>query len=39
VLFSGMAGALSLARAAVDVKLQEDMLKASREFYIKAFCD
>lgn len=39
VLFSGMAGALSLARAAVDPESRNAILEASREFYIKAFCN
>ena len=39
VLFSGMAGALSLARASVDLQSRRAILKASREFYIRAFCN
>jgi len=39
VLFSGMAGALGLARASVDLQLRKAILKASREFYIRAFCN
>jgi len=39
VLFSGMAGTLNLARASVDLKSRKAILKASREFYIQAFCN
>src|SRR5262249_22073631 len=38
VLFSGMAGSLTLARATVDLASRKAILEASREFYIKAFC-
>ena len=38
VLFSGMAGALSLARAVADEEMRQSILQGAREFYIKAFC-
>ncbi len=38
VLFSGMAGALSLARASADLESRKAILEASREFYVKVFC-
>jgi len=38
VLFSGMAGALSMARSVADVDLRQRILEGAREFYIKAFC-
>jgi len=38
VLFSGMAGSLTLARATVDLASRKAILKASRDFYIEAFC-
>jgi TetR/AcrR family transcriptional repressor of nem operon len=38
VLLSGMAGALSMARAAVDLESRKSFLEASRKFYIKSFC-
>lgn len=38
ILFSGMAGALNLARGMVDQQSRETLLKTAREFYIKAFC-
>ena len=39
VLFSGMVGALNVARAAVDPESRKRILEASKEFYIKAFCN
>jgi len=39
VLFSGMVGAISMARAVSDPKLREEILKSSREMYIQAFCN
>ena len=38
VLFPGMAGALSVARAVADEGLRQRILQAAREFYIKSFC-
>jgi TetR/AcrR family transcriptional regulator, transcriptional repressor for nem operon len=38
VLFSGMAGALSLARAVADEGMRQSILQGAREFYIKSFC-
>jgi len=38
VLFSGMAGALSLARTVADKEMRQSILQAAREFYIKTFC-
>ena len=38
VLFSGMAGALSVARAVVDEGTRQSILQGAREFYIKSFC-
>jgi len=38
VLFSGMAGALSLARVVADEEMRQSILQGAREFYIKAFC-
>jgi TetR/AcrR family transcriptional regulator, transcriptional repressor for nem operon len=38
VLFSGMAGALGLARAVVDESVRHQILQAARKFYIKSFC-
>ena len=38
VLFSGMAGALSMARSVADADLRQSILQGAREFYIKAFC-
>ncbi|MCX6048161.1 MAG: TetR/AcrR family transcriptional regulator [Chloroflexi bacterium] len=38
VLFSGMAGALSLARAVADQALQAEILGAARELYTKVYC-
>ncbi len=39
VLISGMMGAVNLARAAVDPVSRKNILAASKEFYIKAFCN
>jgi TetR/AcrR family transcriptional repressor of nem operon len=39
ILFSGMAGALNLARATPDPEKRKTILRAAKEFYIKAFCD
>ena len=38
VLFSGMAGTLSLARAVSDEHTRTRLLHAAKEFYIQAFC-
>jgi TetR/AcrR family transcriptional repressor of nem operon len=38
ILFSGMSGALSLARAMADEGKRQEILKTAREFYIRAFC-
>lgn len=38
LLFSGMAGALNVARAVSDNHRRQRILDVSREFYIKAFC-
>lgn len=38
ILFSGMAGALNLARSMADRERRESMLEAAKDFYIKAFC-
>jgi len=38
LLFSGMAGALNVARAVNDEGKRQRILDLSREFYIKAFC-
>jgi TetR/AcrR family transcriptional regulator, transcriptional repressor for nem operon len=38
VLFSGMAGTLSLARAVSDEQIRARLLHAAKEFYIQAFC-
>jgi TetR/AcrR family transcriptional regulator, transcriptional repressor for nem operon len=38
VLFSGMAGTLSLARAVSDEQTRARLLRAAQEFYINAFC-
>lgn len=38
VLFSGMAGTLSLARAVSDEQTRARLLHAAKEFYIEAFC-
>lgn len=39
VLLSGMMGTVNMARAAVDQESRKTILDASREFYIKAFCN
>ena len=39
VLFSGMAGALSVARAITDPELKKRILDSSREFYIQTYCE
>ena len=39
VLFSGMAGALTMARAVADPELRRTILASAREFYIAAFCN
>ncbi len=38
VLFSGMAGTLSLARAVSEEQTRARLLHAAKEFYIQAFC-
>jgi TetR/AcrR family transcriptional regulator, transcriptional repressor for nem operon len=38
LLFSGMAGALNVARAVNDDRQRQRILDISRDFYIKAFC-
>lgn len=38
VLFSGMAGALSVARAVSDQALRDAILESARTFYTKTFC-
>jgi len=37
-LFSGMVGALSVARAVADQALQAELLAAARELYTKVYC-
>lgn len=37
VLFSGMAGALSLARSVADSDLRQSILRCAKDFYIEAF--
>jgi TetR/AcrR family transcriptional regulator, transcriptional repressor for nem operon len=37
-LFSGMSGALSLARATSDEELRRKILESSRSFYVQALC-
>ena len=39
VLFSGMAGALSVARAVFDPALRQSILKSARDFYVNTFCE
>jgi hypothetical protein len=34
-----MVGAVNLARAAIDLESRKTILEASRDFYIKAFCN
>ena len=38
VLFSGMAGALSMARAVADEDTRQRILQGAKEFYIQSFC-
>jgi|SRR5262245_2959901 len=38
VLFSGMAGTLSVARALADEGMRQRILQGAREFYIRSFC-
>jgi TetR/AcrR family transcriptional repressor of nem operon len=38
VLFTGMAGALSVARAVADEGMRQRILEGAREFYIQSFC-
>ncbi len=37
VLFSGMAGAVTLARSVADEDMRKNILQAARQFYVKAF--
>ncbi|HMG32942.1 MAG TPA: TetR/AcrR family transcriptional regulator [Blastocatellia bacterium] len=39
ILFSGMAGALNVARAAANPEHRDAILRSARAFYIKAFCE
>lgn len=39
VLFSGMAGALSVARAVSNPEMRQSILESARDFYIKTFCE
>ena len=39
ILFSGMAGALNLARATADPEQRKTILQSAKDFYIKAFCE
>lgn len=39
VLISGMMGAVNMARATVDPASRKNILAASKEFYIRAFCN
>lgn len=39
VLFSGMAGALSAARAVADPALRASILDAARDFYLRTYCE
>ena len=39
VLFTGMAGALSVARAVSDQALRDSILESARTFYTKTFCE
>jgi hypothetical protein len=39
ILFSGMAGALNVARATADPELRTSILRSAKEFYIKAFSE
>jgi TetR/AcrR family transcriptional repressor of nem operon len=38
ILFSGMAGALSLARAVADESTRQKILEDAKEFYTRSFC-
>jgi TetR/AcrR family transcriptional regulator, transcriptional repressor for nem operon len=38
ILFSGMSGALSLARAVSDTAMRTRILEGAKEFYIRSFC-
>jgi TetR/AcrR family transcriptional regulator, transcriptional repressor for nem operon len=38
VLFSGMAGALSVARAVADEDMRQRILEGARDFYVQSFC-
>jgi len=38
VLFSGMAGALNLARAVADDDTRQRILRDARDFYVRSFC-
>jgi TetR/AcrR family transcriptional regulator, transcriptional repressor for nem operon len=38
ILFSGMSGALSLARAVSDSAMRARILEGAKEFYIRSFC-
>jgi len=38
VLFSGMAGVLSVARAVADDGMRQRILQGAKEFYIRSFC-
>ena len=38
VLFSGMVGTLSVARATSDIAMRDELLRSAREMYIQAFC-
>lgn len=39
ILFSGMAGALSVARAVSDPALRLSILESARDFYMRTFCE
>ena len=39
VLFSGMVGTLTMARAISDTAAREELLRSSREMYIQTFCN
>ncbi|MCI0415793.1 TetR/AcrR family transcriptional regulator [bacterium] len=38
VLFAGMVGALSMARATSDTTMRDELLGSAREMYIRTFC-
>jgi TetR/AcrR family transcriptional repressor of nem operon len=38
VLFTGMAGAMSVARAVADDGMRQKILQGAKEFYIRSFC-